>query len=245
MNDIDLSDKDLKGYLAARSFTRAIGDEIVSNIKVGMTEKEAEKIASEVFNKNSVKQHWHMPIIGLGEGSTKLKNAYALASSYFTRHTRILKDNDIVLIDIAPVYNGYPADYTINHVIGSNPELEALASYAHDVSIKIAEHVKKGMVVADVFNWAQELIGKNPAYTLAYPPFISMGHRLCRIPPLWQKFPEAGLNYLLFKTRGPFITSSNNTLMDGLWTIEPYLTYKERAAKFEQLVYIGKEKVIL
>lgn len=245
MNKIELSDKDLEGYLAARSFTRAIGDEIVSKIKVGMTEKEAEEVASEVFNKNDIKQHWHMPIIGVGEGSTKLKSAYALISSYFTKHTRILRENDIVLIDIAPVYNGYPADYTINHVMGNNPDIEALASYARDVSIKIAEHLKEEMIVADVFHWAQELIGKNPDYTLAYPPFISMGHRLCRIPPLWQKFPEAGLNYLLFKTRGPFITSSNNTLMNGLWTIEPYLIHKERAAKFEELVYIGKETVIL
>jgi Xaa-Pro aminopeptidase len=245
MNKIELSDKDLEGYLAARSFTRAIGDEIVSKIKVGMTEKEAEEVASEVFNKNDIKQHWHMPIIGVGEGSTKLKSAYALISSYFTKHTRILRENDIVLIDIAPVYNGYPADYTINHVMGHNPDIEALASYAREVSIKIAGHLKEEMIVADVFHWAQELIGKNPDYTLAYPPFISMGHRLCRIPPLWQKFPEAGLNYLLFKTRGPFITSSNNTLMNGLWTIEPYLIHKERAAKFEELVYIGKETVIL
>ena len=245
MNKIELSDKDLEGYIAARSFTRAIGDEIVSKIKVGMTEKEVEEVASEVFNKNDIKQHWHMPIIGVGEGSTKLKSAYALISSYFTKHTRILRENDIVLIDIAPVYNGYPADYTINHVMGNNPDIEALASYARDVSIKIAGHLKEEMIVADVFHWAQELIGKNPDYTLAYPPFISMGHRLCRIPPLWQKFPEAGLNYLLFKTRGPFITSSNNTLMNGLWTIEPYLIHKERAAKFEELVYIGKETVIL
>jgi len=245
MNKIELSDKELEGYLAARSFTRAIGDEIVSKIKVGMTEKEVEEVASEVFNKNDIKQHWHMPIIGVGEGSTKLKSAYALISSYFTKHTRILRENDIVLIDIAPVYNGYPADYTINHVMGNNPDIEALASYAREVSIKIAGHLKEEMIVADVFHWAQELIGKNPDYTLAYPPFISMGHRLCRIPPLWQKFPEAGLNYLLFKTRGPFITSSNNTLMNGLWTIEPYLIHKERAAKFEELVYIGKETVIL
>ncbi len=245
MNDIELSDKDLNGYIAARSFTRALGDEIISNIKVGMTEKEVENVTSSVFNNNGVKQHWHMPIIGVGEGSTKLKSAYALASSSFTRHSRILKENDIVLIDIAPVYHDYPADYTISHVTGSNPDLEALASYAHDVSIKIAEHANEEMIVSDVFHWAQELIGKNPDYTLVYPPFISMGHRLCRIPPLWQKFPEAGLNYLLFKARGPFITSGNNTLMNGLWTIEPYLIYKERAAKFEQLVYIGKENVIL
>ena len=245
MNKIELSDKDLKGYLAARSFTKAIGDDIVSNIKVGMTEKEVEKVASGVFDKNGVKQHWHMPVIGVGEGSTKLRSAYALASSYFTRHTRILKDNDIVLIDIAPVYNGYPADYTINHVMGDNPDLEAQAAYAHDISLEIARYVKGGMVVADVFRWGQELIGKDPAYTLAYPPLISMGHRLCKIPTLWQKFPEAGLNYLLFGTRGPFITSSNNTMMNGLWTIEPYIKYKDRAAKFEQLVFIGKETVIL
>ncbi len=81
MNEIELSDKDLKGYLAARSFTRAIGDEIVSNIKVGMTEKEAEEVASGVFNKNGIKQHWHMPIIGVGEGSTKAVPGLALGGS--------------------------------------------------------------------------------------------------------------------------------------------------------------------
>jgi len=244
MNETELSDNELKGYLVARSFTKGIGDEIVSKIKVGMTEKEVEGVASSVFKKNGVKQHWHMPIIGVGEGSTKLKSAYALVSSYFTRHKRILMDGDIVLIDIAPVYNGYPADYTVNHVMGSNPELEALAAYANEVSTKIAGHVKEGMIVADVFQWAKELIRKNPDCTLAYPPFISMGHRLCRIPPLWQKLPEPGLNYLLF-TSGPFITPGNNTLMNGLWIIEPYLIHKERAAKFEQPVFIGKEAVIL
>lgn len=210
MNEIELLDKDLKGYLEARNFTRAIGEEIVKNIKVGMTEKEIEEVATLVFDKNCVKQHWHMLIIGVGEGSTKLKSVYSLASSYFTRHTRILRENDIVLIDIAPVYNGYPADYTINHVMGSDPDLVALTAYAL-VSIKIAGHVKEGMIVADVFHRAQEFIGKNPDYTLVYPPFISMGHRLCRIPPIWQKFPEPGLNYLLFKTRGPFITSRNSS----------------------------------
>ncbi len=46
MNETELSDKDLKGYLEARNFTRTIGDEIVNNIKFGMTEKEVEAVAS-------------------------------------------------------------------------------------------------------------------------------------------------------------------------------------------------------
>lgn len=239
------TDKELEGYLAARNFAKGICNETVSNIKAGMTEKEVEEVVSEVFHTNDVKQHWHMPIIGVGEGSTKLRSAFALASSYLTKGMRILQENDLVLIDIAPVYNGYPADYTTSHVMGSNPELEALAAFAHDVSHRIAGHVSEGMVVADVFFWAKELIQKNPEYTLVFPPLVSMGHRLCRMPPLWQRFPEAGLNYLLFKASGPFLTSSNNTTMSGLWVIEPYLLYKERASKFETLVYIGKETRIL
>lgn len=208
------------------------------------TEKEIEDAAYDVFRTNGVKHHWHMPIIGAGEGSAKLKDLYSLASSYLTKYSRTLYENDIVLIDIAPVYNEYPSDYTICHVFGSNPDLEALASYAQDVSCRIAKSVKPGMLVSDVFHHAKELIASS-GYTLTYPPLISMGHRICRVPPSWQRLPEPGLSYLLLRARAPFITSGNSTPMSGLWVVEPYLMYKERAAKFETLTFVGKETVVL
>lgn len=241
----EFSDKDMEGYIEARRFAKELGKEIAGNIKAGMTEKDVEEVAAEVFNTYKVEQHWHMPVIGVAEGSTKLRSAYAMASSFLTRDMRIVQEDDMVLIDIAPVYGGYPSDYTTCHVLGSNTELEALVTYAEDVSRKIAAYVRKDMVVADVFLYAQEVIRITSSYTLAYPPFISMGHRLCKIPPLWQKFPEAGLTYLLLKTRGAFINSNNRNMMDGLWVIEPYLMHKERAAKFEALVFVGEEPVIL
>lgn len=245
MNHVGLNDKDMEGYLAARRFAMSLGKDITGKIKVGMTEKDAEEVASEIFRAHGVKQHWHMPIIGVGEGSTKLRSSYALASSFLTKHKRVLHENDIILIDIAPIYNGYPADYTITHVFGSNPELEALAAYAHDISRRIAMHLKRDMVVADVFRYARELIRTTSNYTLALPPFIAMGHRICKIPPPWENFPEAGLTYLLLKTRGSFITEGNSTLMNGLWVVEPYLMHSGRAAKFEALVYVGEEPVIM
>ncbi|MCX9011254.1 MAG: M24 family metallopeptidase [Candidatus Methanoperedens sp.] len=244
MNQTELTDREMEGYLEARDFARGLGKEIVSSIRAGMTEKEIEDIAYDVFRTNGVKHHWHMPIIGAGEGSTKLKDLYSLASSYLTKYSRILHENDIVLIDIAPVYNEYPSDYTLCHVSGSNPDLEALAAYAQDISCRIARSVKHGMTVSDVFRRAKELIADSE-YTLAYPPLISMGHRICRLPPSWQRLPEPGLTYLLLRARAPFITPGNNTPMSGLWVIEPYLMYKERAAKFEALVFVGKETVIL
>lgn len=235
--------KECEGYLEARRFAKALSKEIVSRIEVGMSEKDIEDVASKVFGDHDVKQHWHSPIIGVGEGSTKLSSLYALTSGFLTKHKRILQEDDLVLIDIAPIYMTYPGDYTTTHVFGSNPELEALVTYARDISRKIAEHANNTMRVADVFRYAQELIRTTSDYRLLYPPLISLGHRLFRIHPL-EKFPEPGLSYLILK-KFPFIDSSNLTLMDGLWIVEPYLMYKDRAAKFEELVFVGRKSVIL
>jgi hypothetical protein len=78
-----------------------------------------------------------------------------------------------------------------------------------------------------------------------YTPFISMGHRLCRLPAAWQKLPEPGLSYLILRANAPFVSSGNHAPMVGLWVIEPYLMYKGRAAKFESLVFVGKEALVL
>ncbi|CAG0981009.1 MAG: M24 family metallopeptidase [Candidatus Methanoperedens sp.] len=237
------SDKDLDGYLEARRFAKVLSKEIVSKIAVGMSEKDIEGIASEVFRDHNVRQHWHSPIIGVGEGSTKLSSVYALTSSFLTKHKRILQEDDLVLIDIAPVYMTYAGDYTTTHIFGNNPELEALVAYARDVSRKIAEYASNEMTVADVFRYAQELIRTTSNYTLLYPPLIALGHRLSRIHPL-EKLPEPGLSYLILK-KFPFIDSSNLTPMDGLWVVEPYLMHNKRAAKFEELVFVSRESVIL
>ncbi|WP_256999925.1 aminopeptidase P family protein [Candidatus Methanoperedens nitratireducens] len=218
--------------------------EIVSKIEVGMSEKDIEDTASEVFLAYNVRQHWHRPIIGVGEGSTKLSSVHALASSFLTEHKRILQEDDLVLIDIAPVYmTTYAGDYTTTHVFGNNPELEALVAYARDISRKIAEYASNEMIVTDVFRYAQELIRTISNYTRLYPPLISLRHRLSRIHPL-ENLPEPGLSYLILK-KFPFIDSSNLTPMDELWVVEPYLMHKERAAKFEELVFVSRKSVIL
>ena len=235
--------KEYEGYLKARRFAKVMSEEIINKIEIGMSEKDIEDVASLVFRDHGVKQHWHSPIIGVGEGSEKMSSLYALTSGFLTKHKRILQENDLVLIDIAPIYMTYPGDFTTTHVFGSNPELEGLVTYARDISRKIAEHANNMMKVADIFRYAQELIRTTSNYRLLYPPLISLGHRLFRIHPL-ERYPEPGLSYLILK-KFPFIDSSNLTLMNGLWIVEPYLMYKERAVKFEELVFVGRKSVIL
>ncbi|MBU4221529.1 MAG: hypothetical protein KKD46_00145 [Euryarchaeota archaeon] len=43
----------------------------------------------------------------------------------------------------------------------------------------------------------------------------------------------------------PFIDSSNLSMMNGLRIVEPYLMHKDRATKFEELVFVGRKSVIL
>ena len=116
-----------------------------------MSEKDIEDVASSVFRDHDVKQHWHAPIIGVGEGSVKMSSLYALTIGFLTKHKRIMQENDLVLIDIAPIYMTYPRDYTTTHVFGSNLELEALVTYSRDISRKIAEHANNTMMVLLLF----------------------------------------------------------------------------------------------
>lgn len=240
-----MNSENIEGYVAARRFAKELGEEIAGRIKVGMTERDVEKLAGEVFRAHDVNQHWHMPVIGVGKGTSKLRNSFALGTGLITRYFRKVKENDIVLIDIAPVHNGYPGDYTTMHVLGKNPEFEKFVSYAQDVAIEIAKKITYDMIIRDAFKMSERLIKSRKKYTLAFPPFIFLGHRLIRIPPNWQKLPEPGLMYLLLGKGGSFLKPGSNNLMDGLWIIEPYLLHDKYGAKFEVLLLIDEKTVIL
>ncbi|MBU4374209.1 MAG: aminopeptidase P family protein, partial [Euryarchaeota archaeon] len=99
--DTEFLNKDLEGYLEARRFAKVLSKEIISNIEAGMSEKDIEDVASKVFRDHDVKQHWHAPVIGVGEGSAKMSSLYALTSGFLTKHKRILREDDFVLIDIS------------------------------------------------------------------------------------------------------------------------------------------------
>ena len=240
-----MNSEELKGYLDARGFAKQLGEEVAGKIQVGMSERDIEKLAGEVFRAHEVKQHWHMPVIGVGDGTSKLRNGLTLGAGFINRYFRKVEENDLVMIDIAPVHNGYPGDYTTMHIVGENPELEEFISYAREVAYEIAGNIKYNMPVKDVFKKGKEIIKTGQKYKLAFPPFISMGHRLCRIPSFWMRLPEPGLNYLLLGRRSSFVKSGNKSIMKGLWVIEPYLLHNNRGAKFEVLLCVDEKPELI
>jgi methionine aminopeptidase len=107
------SDRDLRGYDRAQSFAKMAASTIASRVQVGMSERDATNVTKEVFRELGVLKHWHMPVIGAGGGSMKFTSAGRLLRSFVGSSKRLVGDGDVLFIDIAPFFEGYPSDFTL------------------------------------------------------------------------------------------------------------------------------------
>lgn len=124
----NFSISELDKLRASQKEAKRIAFEIAEGVGPGMNEWDVHYLAKEVFQKYGINQHWHLPYIGLGPGTNKLKSTFALCKSVF-HMKRKLKANDLIMIDIAPIVGGYPSDYTISKVVGVNTEYAAQVAY--------------------------------------------------------------------------------------------------------------------
>ncbi len=238
------SDRELEGLHLAQGVARALSEEIAGAAEPGMTERELSSITTASFRVRGLKHHWHSPVVGLAEGTMKLQHAKAIISDRLSDHACEARDGDMVYIDVAPFVDGQPADYTVCRVLGFSPEMDALASTARELAAAAVSHIRAGMVAAEVHEFVART-AEARGYRLIDPPIISMGHRIGAPPTWWPKVPELGtISYLLMCTKGPFLNERNHTSMDGLWTIEPYITDGRRAAKHEEMVFVSGSEVL-
>jgi Xaa-Pro aminopeptidase len=232
------SPEDLKGYHLAQRKAKQLADEIAAQIHPGMSERDAQKAARRVFAEHRVTHHWHAPIIALAEGTTRFTSASRLVRAQLTKGSTRAATGDLIYIDIAPIHAGYPSDYTLTRVLGTNATLEALAAYAAQLAQQIVRYLSPEKSAAEVWRWVNAEVQRSSPYVLAHSPVSPLGHRIGKLPSRWMGLPEAGLWDLLFSTPGPFMTSDNQAPMQGLWVVEPYLLHAGRAAKFELFICV-------
>lgn len=113
----------LEGLRRAQKKTIAVCDEIRREIKPGLTEEDARKLAMKVFSDHGVEKHWHRPYIRLGK-STMLTFRDPLEPN------QRLEENEPFYVDLGPVWPDtdsgleYEGDFGDTYVHGSNPEAE-------------------------------------------------------------------------------------------------------------------------
>jgi Xaa-Pro aminopeptidase len=105
---------ELDGYMAVRARTRKAVHMIADQIKPGMSEEEAKGIARSTLAALEMRRGWHHIIVRCGSNTTK---------DFMERSEPgvVLKEDDILFIDIGPVYGDFEGDAGDTFVFGNDP----------------------------------------------------------------------------------------------------------------------------
>jgi Xaa-Pro aminopeptidase len=204
---------DAMRLLEAREQSRAAVDAIAARIRPGMTEPEAETIATEVFAGLRFERVWHPTHIRFGANTLKLYKERS-------EPTVVLGDQDLFFIDIGPVWAGHEGDYGDTFVLGDDPEMHAMARAARELFDAIAARWREGLSGRALYVEA-EAGARAMGYELN---LGAPGHRL-------GDFPHA-------VHRAGNLAAADFPPSPGLWVLEIQLRHPTRpiGAFFEDLL---------
>ncbi|MBW7945230.1 MAG: aminopeptidase P family protein [Sphingomonadaceae bacterium] len=107
---------DWDGMMEARVRTRAAVEAIAAEMRVGMAEEEAGKIARRVLKDTGLLRGWHGIFVRFGPNTVKFYGEPSEPGA-------VLGEDDIFIVDIGPVWKKWEGDAGDTFVTGSDPEM--------------------------------------------------------------------------------------------------------------------------
>jgi hypothetical protein len=120
------SDSVVQQMLSVRHMTRSAIDEIAAAVEPGMVEEDAVKLARKILASKRMLRGWHSIVVRFGKNTKKTVGAPSDPGV-------ILKDSDIFLIDIGPVFERIEGDGGDTFVVGSDPQFTRCARDARSL----------------------------------------------------------------------------------------------------------------
>lgn len=156
----------LSELLDARKKTWEAISRIEKAMEIGVSEEEAHKIADQIMKEMGAKKFWHRTHVRFGVNTLKTYSEKSEPNTF-------LKEDDIYLLDIGPVWNDkYEGDGGATFVVGSDPLKKKCAEDVLKIFNVTREHWKSNHVtgpalyefsakVAREFGWelVQEVAG--------------------------------------------------------------------------------------
>jgi Xaa-Pro aminopeptidase len=125
--------------------------DLAGKMKPGMKEGEAYTFAKELFAEYGAEKKWHPTKIRFGKNT--LKTFRELSDPDV-----VLQENDILFLDLGPVFFGHEADVGKTFVLGTDPEAQKLISAGESIFQKVSEHWQKtGESGEYLYEYAQNL----------------------------------------------------------------------------------------
>lgn len=255
-NQGEITREDLEGFGEAQRLGFQCAKTIAGELREGWTEKKIAKMMDEYLLDHGVKSFFHRSLAWIGERSRFQGFEHARiapeVTSYqkFLPSDRALSAGEVIILDTAPLIEGYAGDIGYTHVLGEHAGLANARRALSLLRVEIQRWFASPMSTQEIWRAADRWVvdhGFENRHALY--PFSVLGHRLRKIPltnypgvasPFSMQALYAFASRALFPDLlGPFHSGDKY----GIWAIEPHLGGEDFGAKFEEILIVGKNGV--
>ena len=253
----NFSDTQLARFRELQRLSFEILEETAASLKLGDTEKTVTRGLVKKYRKAGANGFFHLPVALFGE-RTALPGDWK--TGHFFPRDREIKENDSVVLDSAPLFDGYMVDTSYSFCFGENPEHAAMMAKLEQFRAQVCDAVNAGhsfKTIADQVATDITGMGYEPVHTKH--PGEVLGHRAiktAKLPFTWRikGFDGLSLGWFILKgkavqsglSKGPptwnYHDTSDHPPLDGLWLVEPHAGDGPVGAKWEEILVIENGK---
>lgn len=247
------SEAALNRFKSLQRTSFSILEGMAATLKEGQTEKEVTRALVRAYRDAGASSFFHLPVALFGE-RTALPGEWPVGK--FFPKSKALKKGDSVILDAAPLFDGYLVDTSYSFCFGENDTHRKMMLNLGTFRSKVRDAVNAGATfkeIADSVLKDFDAMGYEPAHTKH--PGEVLGHRAVKtiqLPFTWrlQGFDGLSLTWFGLKNRAavaglgrrsPLWNSSKASAHkphDGLWLVEPHAGCGTVGAKWEDILVI-------
>jgi hypothetical protein len=242
---IELTKENLDGFLKSQSLAQNCAREIAEIIQPGWTERQAVRAMDHWLRDHGVDVYFHKPFAWWG---SRARFDGIKRYSEYQATSQCLLENEIFILDVAPIVDGFVSDIGFVGLIGDHPAyedgFECLQMLRRELP-HLVENLKSG---SDVWKAVDSKIKEAGFENIHVKyPFGVLGHRVYKTADGfdasvlnfgWQSFWEISSRGIF----GQLLNADYCGSMEGLWAIEPQIGGNGWGMKFEEILVVENGK---
>lgn len=240
---------DLAQLKACQKVARTGVQETVNAIREGWSEQQACAYLETVLKDLGVDHYFHRPFAWFGD-RTRF-DGIRLYPQFLPRKDRLLKPEDVLILDVAPLYQGVSADIGYSFSLEPNEGLQKAKIYLKELRETIRQSFEGNSKASTIWKSVAKDIEQH-GYDVIHRryPLQVLGHRLYNHPEHPHSFHFLNFGFEAYKSLfkggivkeviSPFFQNS----VEGIWAIEPHIGGEGFGAKFEEILVVSNGKAI-